>query len=226
VEFFQLRIVLILVMFAVASIFDYKSRKVPDVIWIVGVGTGGVMYTFDYQDFSAYYVITIVTSCFFGFILYRLQFVGIADLFGIISISVILPVHYEFVMVPIFVILLALVLVVFAITLYNVILNVADLISKRKLFSDFTKEPLYRKVFAFFCIHRKRNYEKFVISSEKYYSVIPNQKSFVILSRNKENSQVEGFVHNAPPFVVFIMIGMILLLLSEILNTISSYFRL
>jgi len=209
-------------MFGVVSVFDYKSRKVPDVIWIVGISTGGVMYTFDYQNFSAYYVLTIVTSCFFGFILYRLQFVGMADLFGIISVSVILPVHYEFVMVPIFVTLLALVLAVSVIMLYNVTLNVIDMISKRKLFGDFTKEPLYRKVFAFFCIHRKRSYEKFVISSEKYYSVMPNQKSFVILSRNKEISQVNGFVQNVPPFVVFMMIGMFLLLLPEILNMVFS----
>ncbi|MDH3564037.1 MAG: hypothetical protein OEM53_00350 [Nitrosopumilus sp.] len=223
VEFLQLRIVLILVMFGIASIFDYKSRKVPDVIWIVGVSIGGVMYLFDYQEFSAYHGVTIVTSCFFGFVLYRLQFVGMADLFGIISVSVILPVHYEFVMVPIIATLLALVLAVSVVTIYSVTLNVADLISKRKLFGDFVKEPLYRKVFAFFCIHRKRSYEKFVISSEKYYSVLPNQKSFVILSRNKEISQAGGFVQNTPPFVVFMMIGIVLLLLlPEILNTIFS----
>ncbi|MDH3489273.1 MAG: hypothetical protein OEL56_02370 [Nitrosopumilus sp.] len=222
-EFLQLRIVLILVMFGIASIFDYKSRKVPDVIWIVGVSIGGVMYLFDYQEFSAYHGVTIVTSCFFGFVLYRLQFVGMADLFGIISVSVILPVHYEFVMVPIIATLLALVLAVSVVTIYSVTLNVADLISKRKLFGDFVKEPLYRKVFAFFCIHRKRSYEKFVISSEKYYSVLPNQKSFVILSRNKEISQAGGFVQNTPPFVVFMMIGIVLLLLlPEILNTIFS----
>jgi len=210
-------------MFGIASIFDYKSRKVPDVIWIVGVSIGGVMYLFDYQEFSAYHGVTIVTSCFFGFVLYRLQFVGMADLFGIISVSVILPVHYEFVMVPIIATLLALVLAVSVVTIYSVTLNVADLISKRKLFGDFVKEPLYRKVFAFFCIHRKRSYEKFVISSEKYYSVLPNQKSFVILSRNKEISQAGGFVQNTPPFVVFMMIGIVLLLLlPEILNTIFS----
>jgi len=210
-----LRIVLILVMFGVASVFDYKSRKVPDVIWIVGVSIGGVMYIFDYEDFSAYHGVSIVTSFFFGFILYRLQFVGMADLFGIISIGIILPVHYEFVMVPIFVTLLALILVVFVITIYNVTLNVIDIIFERKLFGDFTKEPLYRKVFAFFCIHRKRKYEKFVISSEKYYSVMPKQKSFVILSRNKDISQVGEFVQNMPPFIVFMMIGIVLMLLPE-----------
>jgi len=213
-------------MFGVASVFDYKSRKVPDVIWIVGMGIGGVMYALDYDDFSAYHIVSIVTSCFFGFVLYRLHFVGMADLFGIISVSVILPVHYEFVMVPIITTLLALVLVVSVITVYNVTLNVIDIISKRKLFDDFTKESLYRKVFALFCIHRKRSYEKFVISSEKYYPVMPNQKSFVMLSRNKEISQAGGFVQNAPPFVVFMMIGIILLLLPEILNTIFSLFRL
>jgi len=188
------------------------------------VSTGGVIYTFDYQNFSAYHVVTIVTSCFFGFVLYRLQFVGMADLFGIISVSVILPVHYEFVMVPIFVTLLVLVLTVSVITIYNMTLNVIDIILKRKLFEDFRKESLCRKIFASFCIHRKREYEKFVISSEKYYPVMPNQKSFVLISRNKGISQVEGFVQNAPPFVLFMMVGITLLLLSEILGLLFLLF--
>ena len=219
-EFFQLRIVLLLVMFGVASVFDYKSRKVPDVIWIVGVGTGGVLYTFDYQDFSAYHVVSIVTSCFFGFVLYKLQFVGMADLFGILSVSVILPVHYEFVMVPIFVTLLSLVLAVFVITIYNMTLNVIDIILKRKLFGDFPKEPLYRKIFAFFCIHRKRSYEKFVFSSENQYPIHSKNRSFVLISRNNEISTkvVGGFVQNASPFVVFMMITLFLFLFSDVLG--------
>jgi len=205
-------------MFGVASFFDYKSRKIPDVIWIVFTGTGGVMYLFDYPDVSAYHGVTIVTSCFFGFMLYRFKFVGMADMFGIMAISVILPVHYEFVMVPIIGTLLALVLVVLIVTIYNVTLNLMDMASKRRLFDDFPKEPFYRKCLAIFCIHRTRKYEKHVISCERYYSVMPKNKTFVLVSRSKDISQVNGFVQNLPPFALFMMIGMILLLFPEILR--------
>ena len=222
-EFFQLRIILLLILFIVASVYDYKTRRIPDILWIAFSGVGAILYVTDYQSFSAYHVITFFTSCFFGFVLYRLKFVGMADMFGIISIVAILPVHYEFVMIPILTTILALILVISATLLYNVLLNTMDMISKRrKLFDGFTGEPIYRKFLAFFFIHRKRGYERFVISAESQYPAIPKNRSFVLISRSKEISQIGGLVHNAPPFAVFMMIGMILLLLPEILNIVFS----
>ena len=226
-ELFQIRIILLLILFGIASIFDYKTRKIPDVLWIAFAGIGGMLYVIDYETFSAYHVISFFTSCIFALLLYRMRFVGMADLLAIVSISVILPVHYEFVMVPITVTVLALILVVISVTAYNVVLNTIDLISKRRLpFENFSKEPLYRKIFAFFSIHKKRRYEKYVIISEKYYPVMPKNRSFTLISRNKEIEQVEGFVQNAPPFVLFMMIGVILLLLPEIMSMVFSQFRL
>jgi len=214
-ELFQIRIIILLTLFAIASVYDYKTRKIPDVLWIGFAGIGGIIHVIDYESFSAYHVISFFTSCVFAFLLYRMKFVGMADVFGIISIAVILPVHYEFVMVPILGTILALILVVFATVLYNVILNLADMMfAKRKsLFCEFAGEPFYRKMLAIFFIHRRRGYERFVILGENQYPVIPKNRSFVLISRNKEISQVEGFVQNAPPFVLFMMIGLVLLLL-------------
>ena len=220
-----MRIILLLILFGVASIYDYKTRKIPDVLWITFSGIGGILYVTDYESFLAYHVISFFTSCFFGFVLYRLKFVGMADMFAIISISVILPVHYEFVMIPIVCIILALILVVSATLLYNITLNAMDMISKgrRKWFNRFTGEPLYRKFLAFFFIHRKRRYERFVISAESPYPAIPKNSSFVLISRSKNISKVGwGLVHNAPPFVVFIMIGLVLLLFPEIPSILFS----
>ncbi|MDH5666073.1 MAG: hypothetical protein OEY10_07245, partial [Nitrosopumilus sp.] len=96
--------------------------------------------------------------------------------------------------------------------------NTVDMMStKRKsLFSEFVGESLYRKFLAVFFIHRKRRYEKFVILSENQYPAIPRNRSFVLISRNKEISQTGGFVQNAPPFVVFMMIGIVLLLFPDL----------
>ena len=225
-ELFQIRIILLLTLFGIASVYDYKTRKIPDFLWIVFSGIGGMLYLIDYESFSAYHVISFFTSCVFAFLLYRLKFVGMADMFGIISLSVILPVHYEFVMIPILGTILALIIVVFATILYNFTLNVIDMISttRKSLFSEFAGESLYRKLLAVFFIHRKRGYEKFVISSENQYPTIPKNRSFVLVSRNKEISpQMDGgFVQNAPPFVLFMMVGLVLLLLPEILDMIFS----
>ena len=224
-ELFQIRIILLLTLFGIASIYDYKTRRIPDILWIAFSGVGGMLYVIDYESFSAYPMISFFTSCLFGFMLYRMKFVGMADLFAIVSISVILPVHYEFVMIPIAVMILALILVVISVTFYNVLLNTIDLTSKKRSpFENFSKEPIYRKVFAFFSIHKKRRYEKYVISSEKYYPVMPKNRSFVLISRDKGISQMKegGFVQNLPPFVLFMMIGVILLLLPEILSTVFS----
>jgi len=221
-ELFQVRIIILLTLFGIASVYDYKTRKIPDVLWVVFAGIGGIVHVIDYESFTAYHVISFFTSCVFAFLLYRMKFVGMADMFGIISISVILPVHYEFVMVPILGTILALIIVVFVNVLYNVILNVTDMISaKRKsLFCEFAGESFYRKLLAVFFIHRKRGYEKFVISSENQYPAIPKNRSFVLISRNKEISpQMEGgFVQNAAPFILFMMIGLVLLLLPETLS--------
>ena len=146
-ELFQIRIVILLILFGIASVYDYKTRKIPDILWIVFSGVGGMLHVIDYESFSAYHVISFFTSCVFAYLLYRIKFIGMADMFGIISISVILPVHYEFVMIPILGTMLALIIVVFATILYNFTLNVMDVMSaKRKsLFNEFVGEPLYRK---------------------------------------------------------------------------------
>ena len=221
-ELFQVRIIILLILFGIASFYDCKTRKIPDVLWIAFAGIGGMLYVIDYETFSAYHVISFFTSCVFALLLYRMKFVGMADVFGIISIAIILPVHYEFVMVPILGTILALILVVFSTILYNFILNVIDMIhpKRKSLFSEFQGESLYRKLFAVFFIHRRRGYEKFVISSENQYPAIPKNRSFVLISRNKEISpQMErGFMQNAPPFVLFMMIGMVFLLFPEILE--------
>ena len=227
-ELFQIRIVILLILFGIASVYDYKTRKIPDVLWIVFSGIAGGLYVIDYESFSAYHVISFFTSCVFAFLLYRLRFVGMGDVFAVISIAVILPVHYEFVMIPILGTILALIIVVFVTVLYNFTLNVIDIIlTKRKsLFSEFVGESLYRELLAVFFIHRKRGYEKFVILSENQYPVIPKNRSFVLIARNKEISPYMevGFVQNAPPFVLFMMVGIVLLFFPEILGLTFLFF--
>jgi len=225
----SLRILLLVSMLGIAAAFDVRSRRIPDVIWVIFGGIGAVLYIWDYDDgMTPYHVITIFTSIFTGMILWRWKIAGLADSFAILAMAVILPVHYEFVMMPIMILVAAFFLVVIFVTLYNVFLNLSDIIRSRKMdiFSEFS-ESKYKKIFAFVAVHRKRKYEKFVIPTENSMSIMPNVKSFVFLSsRNRVTSDNqllqsnEMYVQNVPPLIAY-MFGVGLFLLSpEILSII------
>ena len=223
-----LRILLLVSMLGIAAAFDVRSRKIPDGIWLVFGGIGAVLYAWDYDEITPYHVITIFTSVFAGMMLWKWNIAGLADTFAILTMAVILPVHYEFVMMPIMILVVAFFLVVTFVTLYNVFLNLSDIIRSRKMdiFSEFS-EPKYKKIFAFVAVHRKRKYEKFVIPTENSMSMTPDVKSFVFLSsRNKvtRDNQLlqsnEMYVQNAPPLTAYMFGVAVFLLLPEILSRI------
>jgi len=215
-------------MLGIVAVFDVRSRKIPDGIWLVFGGIGAVLYAWDYDGITPYHVITVFTSIFAGMMLWRWKIAGLADTFAILAMAVILPVHYEFVMMPIMILVVAFFLVVVSATLYNVFLNLSDIIRSKKMdiFSDFS-EPKHKKIFAFVSVHRKRKYEKFVISTENSMSITPNVKSFVFLSsRNRvtRDNQLlqsnEMYVQNVPPLIAYMFGIGLFLLLPEILSMI------
>ncbi len=218
-------------MLGIAATFDVKSRKIPDAIWLVFGGIGAVLYIWDYDDgMTSYHVITILTSVFAGMMLWKWKIAGLADTFAVLAMAVILPVHYEFVMMPIMILVTAFLLMVVFVTLYNVSLNVFDILRSRKMciFSEFS-EPRYKKVFAFLVVHRKRRFEKFVIPVENSMSITPYVKSFAfLLSRNrvKRDSQLlqsNGmYVQSIPPLTVYMFGVDLFLLLPEILSILFS----
>ena len=116
----SLRILLFVSMLGIAAAFDVRSRKIPDGIWLVFGGIGVVLYAWDYDHgMTSYHVITILTSIFAGMILWRWKIAGLADTFALLAMVVILPVHYEFVMMPIMILVSAFFLVAILVTLYN-----------------------------------------------------------------------------------------------------------
>lgn len=213
-------------MLGIAAIFDVKSRKIPDVLWLIFGGIGVALYIWDYSNVTPYHVIAILTSVFIGIALWRWRLSGIADSIAVIAMAVILPVHYEFVMMPILVLITAFFLIAIFVTLYNIFLNLSDMIRSKKLdiFSEFL-EPKHKKIFAFVSVHRKRRFEKFVIPTENSMSITPNTKSFIFLSsrskvkRNNQSLQSnEMYVQSVPPLIAFMFGVGLFLLLPEILS--------
>ena len=183
-------------MLGIGSVYDLKTRKVPDILWLVFGGIGAILYIWDYQTTTSYYVIAIFTSSFVGVAIWKWKIAGAADCFAIIAMAVILSVHYEFVMMPIMILVMAFFIMVFGLMMCNISLNLAEIIRTKKwIFSEFKAESRYKKIFAFLAIHRKRRYERFVISAEKNSEIKSDSKSFVFLSsKNKKyrNNQIES----------------------------------
>lgn len=213
-------------MLGIAAIFDVKSRKIPDVLWLIFGGIGVALYIWDYSNVTPYHVIAILMSVFIGIALWRWRLSGIADSIAVIAMAVILPVHYEFVMMPILVLITAFFLIAIFVTLYTIFLNLSDMIRSKKLdiFSEFL-EPKHKKIFAFVSVHRKRRFEKFAIPAENSMSITPNAKSFIFLSsrskvkRNNQSLQSnEMYVQSVPPLVTFMFGVGLFLLLPEILS--------
>ena len=224
----SIRIILLVSMLGIAGFLDFKTRKIPDVLWLVFGGVGAILYLWDYDILSPYHHITMILGGSVSLMVWRWRIAGAADSFAIVSMTVILPVHYEFVMMPIIILVLSFVIVVFATVLYNIVLNLLDMIKqKKRLFSEFPGEPTYRKLFAFVSSHRKRGHETFVIPIEKSRSITPNVKSFRFLHfRNKVRIQDNQlrlqsdetmYVQNIPPLIPAMFGVAVFLLLPEIL---------
>ncbi|WP_316506121.1 hypothetical protein [Nitrosopumilus sp.] len=225
----QIRIILLLVMLGIGGVCDFKTRKIPDILWLVFGGIGAILHIWDYHTITSYHILAIITSSFVGVAIWRWRIAGLADCFAIIAMTVILPVHYEFVMMPIMILAMVFFIVVFCTMVYNISLNLTDMIRTKKwAFSEFKTEPRYRKAFAFLSIHRKRKREKFVISAENN-SIDKDVKSFAFLSsKNKicRDNQIESnnelYIQNVPPLIIFLFGVAVFLLLPEILLLINT----
>lgn len=227
-DILSLRIVLLVSMLGITGIFDAKTRKIPDVLWLVFGGIGAILYLWDYDEMTPYHHITMILGGSIAMMMWRWKITGLADSFAVIAMTVILPVHYEFVMMPILVLVMTFFTVVFCMIIYNVSLNLSDTIrTKRWAFSNFESESKIRKAFAFLAIHKKRKQERFVISAEKHHSTESDTKSFVFLSsRNKvktDNQLLQSnemYVQSVPPLIAYMFDVAVFLLLPEILSLI------
>ncbi|MDH3834611.1 MAG: hypothetical protein OES34_10710, partial [Nitrosopumilus sp.] len=147
-EITAIRILLLVFMLGTASIFDVKTRKIPDTVWIVFGGLGAILYIFD--GVTSYEILSMLTAGAIAMLLYLYKTTAAGDVFAMLSIAVILPVHYGFVMVPIVVLIASFFLVIISVILYNASLNVLDMTRTRNvIFSEFN-ESKYKKIFAFF----------------------------------------------------------------------------
>jgi len=203
-------------MFAVAAFFDVKERKIHDIVWLIFGGTGAILYAVAFPgiiDIVSMAVGVTLASTFWFFRLYA----G-ADALALISLSVILPTYHDFI-IP-----LSMVVIATAISIvYGIIYNIATnsrtfLLDNKKIFVEFD-ESLYRRIAAFFLIHKRSKNEKFVFPAER---IVSGRKKFRFrYDPDDEFSKDEAYVSLAMPLTLFFLIGLLGLILFIILPHIS-----
>jgi len=131
-------------------------------------------------------------------LLWRCNVIASGDVVVSLIFCVVLPTN----LIPITTIFLALILSVIVTILYNVILNVRTKYRKEKLFYDFNSSILI-KILAFCISHKKRSWEKYVISIEK-----DGKLNLISQSFNKQfETKNKTIVITAIPLLPFMLVS-------------------
>lgn len=206
----EIRIIVAISMFAVAAFFDVKERKIHDIVWLVCGGIGVILYAFEFPgilDIVSMAVGISLASTFWFFRLYA----G-ADALALVSLSVILPTYNGFV-IPLSMIVIATVISIVYGVIYNVASNCRIFLLENKIFEEFD-EPLYRRLVAFFLIHKRSKSEKFAFPAER---IVSGRRKFMFrYDPDGKFSKDEAYVSLAMPLTLFFLIGLVGLVLTII----------
>jgi len=197
-------------MFAVAAFFDVKERKIHDIIWLIFGGTGAILYAValpDTIDIVSMAVGVTLASTFWFFRLYA----G-ADALALISLSFILPTYHDFI-IPLSIVVIATTISVIYGIIYNISANSRTLLLDNKIFEEFD-EPLYRRIVAFFLIHKRLKSEKFTFPAER---IVSERRKFRFrYDPDDEFSKDDVYVSLAMPLTLFFLIGLVGLIITII----------
>lgn len=171
-EFEIIRATIAVGMMAVATYYDVKTRYVDDRVWVFGLGTfaaTSLVFIFVFgtniqELISPLNIIGMMSGMGIAFTGWIMKFKGMGyatgDFFGLLTLFAILPSFYGIV-IPILVIIISCLFSV-SITLGT---NLRINIKSKNLFSEFD-EPIYKKILAYFIIHKKIENEKFTFPAE------------------------------------------------------------
>lgn len=211
-----IQIVLAVSMLLVATVSDLRSRSINDLIWII-FGSMGIILTIiaivDNPDLIWNLIATgicigaslfvWITKCF-----------GMADMLGIIMLSIILPQLEHVPLIPILVLSIASVLCFLYVVMLNVGYNMKDVFTIN-LFKD-VDESSIKKIIAFFLIHKKRQYELFIFPS---VIIVDGQKKFMF-NHNPDAqiyAQKDTYVSSTVPMMPFFLISLLFIIFFYVL---------
>jgi preflagellin peptidase FlaK len=189
-------------MFCAASYYDLRSREINDLLWIVFGAAGVFLYVFDEFNFS---IIPLTGLEFLvAFLCWILRLCGGADVLALTTLSVIFPVYEQ---IPVTIIVLAIALVIalsYTIT-NNSCRNLKSLVRNREIFAEID-EPLYKKLAAFFLIHKRNENEGCEFSAE---AIIYGKRKFVFRHNPDHEAFGNGiYVITTLPMMPFLLVSL------------------
>lgn len=158
------RMVIIIIMFGIASYHDVRTREIPDYIWVLGGGAGALLYLFDWNEVDFFVLFSIGIGCMIALLVWKLFPMGDADVLAILAVSIAYPVSFGAVMNPVVVFIGGLLLEHMAALFYNLRYNIEDLIYGR-LYKGIRCTTI-TKIMAFYSVHRRRKHERFTFCAE------------------------------------------------------------
>jgi len=195
------RIAFVVILLSVNTIYDIRYRTIAGsdkVNFIIGA-VGFAFLLFDaYGEPLSYDFIMMVICITFVLLLWRCKIMASGDVVISLIFCAVLPTNF----IPITTIFLALILSVIIALVYNITLNVQTKYRHEKLFDDFNSS-IFIKILAFGISHKKRTWEKHVLSIEN------NGKLDLITQPfDKEfNAKNETIVCVAVPFLPLMLVS-------------------
>jgi len=201
-----LRQIIAMSMLVISSYFDIKTRQVDDRVWVIFAIPGILLYFLGPLP-SFMTLFFLIIGSIIGIIWFLTRVFGQADGLAMIVLSIALPVSHG-IPITILVPLITIVMLGLFGMFYNIAYNLSDLLNG-KLFSKIN-EKNHRKMLAFLTIHRRRNYERFVVKSQTadkfafHFKPDPNE-DFV--------GDFNGFVSAAFPLLPFMLVALVIVIL-------------
>jgi hypothetical protein len=181
-----------------------KSRKVNDVVWIIFGIAGTSLYFFD-TPVSFVTFVWMIFGCIVAGGCWKLHVYGGADGLSIITLSIVLP-AYNHIPISICVLLASFVLSSSYIITSNIFRNTRSLILNEKLFSEIS-EPVYKKMLAFFIVHRRSRNEKYRFAAE---SIVDGKRKFVFThDPDSERFGNTKYVTSSVPMMPILLGGLV-----------------
>lgn len=206
VEIEVVKLLLVFVLLGVNVFYDLKYRKIfgsDKINFILGCGALSLFLItlYDNPNFLTH-LIFLIGSLMAILFLWKVKAISDGDVIVCVIFSLLLPIFF----IPITTIFMAVFLLSIVIPVYNVSMNCITLMNHKPLFSSFNSST-YVKCLAFCFSHRKRQWEKFVVSIEcndntlqNPTTVSPYDKDFTITKNT--------VVVMALPFLLFVLLSL------------------
>ena len=214
-EFEIVRAVITVGMISVATYYDVKTRYVDDRVWVFGLGSFAIMslgfiflFGMNIQELiNPLSIIGMMSGMGIAFTGWIMKFNGFGyatgDFIGMLALSAILP-SFDGIIIPILVLIFSCVLG----TVITIAVNLKINIKSKNFFSEFD-EPVYKKILAYFIIHKKAENENFTFPAE---ITVDGKRKFQFRHEPDTQEFVSKtkviYVCTTIPMMIFMLVGL------------------